>query len=112
MLRYLGVYEGPSYFGMDLDRLAGFRSVKHARDYFLDFQYGRVWYDEYRENEDGNYVLWQESGWSYTPGTTEEDTLTLYSVMSVGKGLWLRSEEPAYQISCGSRRRTTRIEKL
>lgn len=106
-LKYMAVYHGPSYFSYDDEYVMGFTSLQQAKDAFLAFQSGGVSYKSMRQNEDGNYIEWEEYVHSLCPGTTEEDYMDVYHAQECSGGLrgtYDKSSDPYYRISLGPRK--------
>lgn len=101
-VKYLGVYTGASYFSYLTEYVMAFSSLAEAREAFRDFYDGHVRYDEYRENADGLYVLWERNKHSDTPGASEDDVLYVYAATADDEG-YLKEEYASFQISFGKR---------
>lgn len=103
-VKYLGSYNGPSYFSYDRDYMMGLESIQEAKDTFKDFYDGSVGYKSMRENADGLYIVWEEASYTRTPGTSEEDCLDVYYAIPEGSYGGYRIGEYAFRLSFGPRR--------
>lgn len=104
-IKYFGVYNGPSYGGGwgDTEQMPGFGSIEEAKHYYSSMQGGYVFSDEYKENADGEYVLWERRAYALTPATSYQDTMYLYGAEKTEWGTYIRHGECSYVLSVGER---------
>lgn len=100
--KYFATYHGPSYYSYDRGRMDGFSSISSARQHMRNRQRGLDYSDEYRENEDGNMVLWNSSRRMDFPATTQSDYMDLFEAIPNGDGTYGHSEL-GYRLSVGPR---------
>lgn len=88
-VKYFVLYSGPSFGGgYDNEFMAGVSSLVDAREYFSDFYFGSVTFDQYRCNDDRYYVQWSKGETSWTPGTTHRDYMDVHEAIEIEPGVY------------------------
>jgi hypothetical protein len=111
-VRYLGVFNGASYYGYGLDKMDAYTSIEAARTSLFHRLVDEMDYvTTYAENADSEYVVWEKDEFTRFPATTDQDYIDLYKVIEWEDGALSRAAEPYYRLTMGPRK-GVKVEKF